>query len=82
MTIRSTFKIDFQNPGLAEKFYCSLLPEARTTKSKTAKVSIARHGSVLAIDIESSTIASSRALLNSYIRWISTSLEIVNLKGD
>ena len=82
MGIRSTLVIDFGDPSLAEKFYYILLPEVKTTKPKTAKATIALEGSSLAIKIEASTIASLRALLNSYIRWISTSLEVVNLKGD
>ncbi len=82
MVILSTLKIDLKNPALAEKFYISLLPEVKTTKSKTATVSITRQDAMLTIKIEASTVASLRALLNSYIRWISTSLEVVNLKGD
>jgi tRNA threonylcarbamoyladenosine modification (KEOPS) complex Pcc1 subunit len=38
-------------------------------------------GSSVVISIASSTIAATRALLNSYIRWISISLDIVCMKG-
>jgi tRNA threonylcarbamoyladenosine modification (KEOPS) complex Pcc1 subunit len=32
--------------------------------------------------IDASSIAPMRALLNSYIRWVDTSLEVAKLKGD
>jgi len=82
MTIKSTLKIELGDPDLAEKLYRTILPEVETTKSKASKASICQDGGTLYIDIEAATIAGVRALLNSYIRWITTSLEVVNLKGD
>jgi len=82
MTIKSNLKIELGDPDLAEKLYRAILPEVATTKSKVSKVSIRREGGALTIEIEAVTIAGVRALLNSYIRWITTSLEVVNLKGD
>jgi tRNA threonylcarbamoyladenosine modification (KEOPS) complex Pcc1 subunit len=82
MTIKSTIKIDLGDPDLTEKLYRAILPEVETTKSKMSKVSLHREGGVLCMETETSTIAGVRALLNSYIRWITTSLEVVNLKGD
>jgi tRNA threonylcarbamoyladenosine modification (KEOPS) complex Pcc1 subunit len=82
MTIKSSLRIELDDPDLAEKLYRAILPEVATTKSKVSKVSISREGGALTIEVEAATIAGVRALLNSYIRWITTSLEVVNLKGD
>lgn len=81
-TIHSVLKIHLGNPDLAEKLYKAILPEVSTTKSKVSKVSIYLEGGTLHMEIEAATVAGVRALLNSYIRWITTSLEVVNLEGD
>lgn len=81
-TIYSVLKIHLGNPDLARKIYKAIFPEVSTTKSKVFKVSIHLKGGALHIEIEAATVAGVRALLNSYIRWITTSLEVVNLDGD
>jgi tRNA threonylcarbamoyladenosine modification (KEOPS) complex Pcc1 subunit len=82
MTIKSTIKIELGDPALVEDLYRAILPEVATTRSKVSKASLSRDGGTLCIEIEAATIAGVRALLNSYIRWITTSLEVVNLEGD
>jgi len=81
-TIHSVIKIHLGDPDLAEKLYKVIFPEIATTKSKISKVSIRLEGGTLHMEIEAATVAGVRALLNSYIRWITTSLEVVNLEGD
>lgn len=68
--------IDTKDPVIAENLYRILLPEVRTTKAKSSKIFIRNEGGALYLDIEASTIASLRALLNSYLRWIATSIEL------
>jgi tRNA threonylcarbamoyladenosine modification (KEOPS) complex Pcc1 subunit len=72
----STLMIYTKDPVIAENLYRILLPEVRTTKAKSSKIFIRREGSALYLDIEASTIANLRALLNSYLRWIATSIEL------
>ncbi len=81
-TIHSVLKIHLGNPDIAEKLYKAILPEVSTAKSKVSKVFIYLEGGTLHMEIEAATDAGVRALLNSYIRWIITSLEVVNLEGD
>jgi tRNA threonylcarbamoyladenosine modification (KEOPS) complex Pcc1 subunit len=82
MALRSTLLIDLSDADLAKKLVEVLAPEAASAKSKSSKVSVESKGRSLSIEIEAPTVASLRALLNSYIRWISTSLDVVCLKGD
>jgi tRNA threonylcarbamoyladenosine modification (KEOPS) complex Pcc1 subunit len=81
-TIYSDLKIHLNDPDLAKKLYKAILPEVSTTKSKASKVSIHLKDGTLHMEIEAATVAGVRALLNSYIRWITTSLEVVTLEGD
>lgn len=81
MIATSQLKVDLDDEKKAETLYLALLPEAKTAKPGVAKVSIRREGTFLVLDIEASSVAALRALLNSYIRWLSTSLEVMEL-GD
>jgi len=82
VAIRSKLMINLGEYALAEKLYRALIPEAETTKSRGAKISIKVEGEALIMEIEAVAIAPLRALLNSYIRWVCISLDIVTLKGD
>jgi len=78
--ITSTLVINAGDPVIAENLYKILIPEVKTTKSKHSRVSIRSENGVLYLDIEAKTIAGLRALLNSYLRWIATSLDFLRWK--
>lgn len=71
--------IESENEELTNSLYKILLPEVKTTKSKSTKVSIKRENKNLYLYIEAKTTAGLRAILNSYLRWINSSLEILEL---
>ncbi|MGQ9759340.1 MAG: KEOPS complex subunit Pcc1 [Candidatus Methanomethylicaceae archaeon] len=74
--LTSTLIIETEDPSMAENLYRILIPEVKTTKTKSSKVSIRREGGRLYLEIEANSIASLRALLNSYLRWIGASMDI------
>lgn len=80
--ISSVLRFDLEDEAIAKGLEASLIPEVKTTKPRAASISIERQGSFLIFAIDSSSIPPMRALLNSYIRWITTSLEVAKLKGD
>lgn len=80
--ISSMLTIDVGDEPLAISLSASLMPEVRTTKPRSASITIEQQGCSLVLKIDASSVAPMRALLNSYIRWIYTSLEIAKLKGD
>jgi len=82
MAVRSTLRIQPDRKGLAEQLYRTLLPEAETTRSRGAHISLRLEGPDLVIEIKAASIAPLRALLNSYIRWVCISLDIITLKGE
>ena len=82
MTLHSTLSIHLDEEVLAEDLLRAITPELTTMKSRGSKASMRVEGSDVVLQIEAPTVASLRALLNSYIRWVSTSLDIVSLKGD
>ena len=80
--ISSVLLIDVGGESVARSLHASLTPEVKTTKPRSASISVERQGSSLMFRINASSIAPMRALLNSYIRWVDTSLEVAKLKGD
>lgn len=81
MNVSSLLKFDFEDEGRASALFASIIPEVKHTKPGIAKVSIKKEGGSILLKIEASSVAALRALLNSYIRWLSTSLEVMEL-GD
>lgn len=81
MSTSASFRIHFDDEIKAARLYAALLPEVRDTKPGVAEVLMTLEGASLQLKIESCSLAAVRALLNSYIRWLSTSLEVMSL-GD
>lgn len=77
--ISSTLVIEVEDEELAENLYRIILPEVKTTKSRSTKVSMRREGKSLCFHVEAKTTAGLRAILNSYLRWICSSLEVLAL---
>lgn len=79
LPISSILIIETENEELINNLYKILLPEVKTTKSKSTRVSLRREANNLYLCIEAKTTAGLRAILNSYLRWINSSLEILEL---
>lgn len=79
--ISSVFTIETEDEGLTNILYRILLPEVKTTRSKSTRVSLRREGKSLHLCVEAKTMAGLRAILNSYLRWVASSLEILELRG-
>lgn len=81
MKTSSSLRIEFEEERRAATLYAALLPEVRASKPGFAEVSMVLEGSSLRLEVDGRSLAAVRALLNSYIRWLSTSLEVMDL-GD
>ncbi len=77
--IKSKLIINIDDPIVANNIYKILIPEVKTTKS--SKISIIKiNDNSIHLYIETKTIPSLRAILNSYLRWINSCLEIFSWK--
>ncbi|MDI9644231.1 MAG: KEOPS complex subunit Pcc1 [Candidatus Verstraetearchaeota archaeon] len=81
MRIAASLKINFDDETKASRIYAAILPEVRSTKPGVARVSMSLEGTSIRLEIGGSSLAAVRALLNSYIRWLSTSFEVMSLGG-
>jgi tRNA threonylcarbamoyladenosine modification (KEOPS) complex Pcc1 subunit len=62
-------------PELLER---SLLPEAERPTSERSSVSLASNVEVFEILIEASDVIALRAAFNSYLRWVSSILDVID----
>jgi tRNA threonylcarbamoyladenosine modification (KEOPS) complex Pcc1 subunit len=77
--IKSKLIINIDDPILADNIYRILIPEVKTTKS--SKISIVKNNdNNVILYIEARTIPGLRAILNSYLRWINSCLDVFSLK--
>ena len=80
--VESEIEIEFENPEEANIVLGSLKPEICGSPSDRTSVNINTYQSTLMISIEAQDNASFRASLNSYLRWIKLSSEILDLRKE
>jgi len=80
--IETEIVIDFENPDEAEIILESIKPEIDGSPSDRTSVSINVHESRLKLIINAHDPASFRASMNSYLRWIKLSKEVLDLKNE
>jgi KEOPS complex subunit Pcc1 len=80
--VETELEIDFENPKDAEIILESIKPEINGSPSDRTSVSVDIRDSTLNIVITAQDTASFRASLNSYLRWIKLSEEVINLKNE
>lgn len=80
--VKSEFKIEFKDLKDAKIVMNALEPELATAPSERSSTQIKRVDKTLIIDIKADDAASLRANVNSYLRWIMLSHDVINLKKN
>ena len=71
MKVLCIIKISFSSPSVVNLFFDALLPEVKTSELVRTKVSLYKETSNLFLKIEAKDTVALRAILNSYLRWVS-----------
>jgi len=80
--VKSKIEIEFENLKEANIVLRSINPEILTAPSERSSIRTdLKNGNVLRIIIDSEDASSLRASLNSYLRWIMLSYDILKLKN-
>lgn len=77
--IETVFNIEYDNSHDAEIVYNSIKPEISFARGERSTSEIELEDNVIVIRIFSTDVVSLRASINSYVRWIKLSNEILNL---
>jgi len=80
--VKSEFQIDFDDLNDARIVMNALEPEIATTPSDRSSTQIKLVDKTLIINIKADDAASLRANVNSYLRWIMLSHDVINLKKN
>jgi KEOPS complex subunit Pcc1 len=80
--VKSEIVIDLDTPLQAETVLNSVLPEIESSPSERSSMKINVQGSSIFLKINSNDAASFRASLNSSLRWILLSLEVLDLQKN
>ncbi len=80
--VETELEIEFDNSQEAKIVLASIEPEINGSPSDRTSVNIDIHDTTLKIIINAKDTASFRASLNSYLRWIKLSKEVIDLKTE
>jgi KEOPS complex subunit Pcc1 len=75
------FQIEFDDTKQAYIILKALEPEIISSPSHRASVELKIDGSKLNMNIQAEDVTSLRAAINSYIRWIMLSLDVIRIKN-
>ena len=79
--VKTDLEIEFDDPGYVKMIIGSIEPEILTAPSFRSSVEIRMiDENTLRLEIEAEDVSSLRASLNSYLRWIMLSYDILKLK--
>jgi KEOPS complex subunit Pcc1 len=80
--LETEIEIEFENSKEAEIVLKSIKPEINGSPSDRTSVKINIRDNTMKLIINAQDTASFRAALNSYLRWIKLSNEVINLKKE
>ncbi len=80
--VETELEIEFDTPQEAEIVFGSIKQEINGSPFDRTSVNIDIYDDTLKIVINAKDTASFRASLNSYLRWIKLSKEVINLKSE
>ncbi|WP_321421078.1 KEOPS complex subunit Pcc1 [uncultured Methanobacterium sp.] len=79
--VESLIELEFPSSSDAEIVFRAIEPEIRGSPSERTSTEIESEGNILKISITAQDTTSLRASLNSYLRWVMLSNEILELKN-
>jgi tRNA threonylcarbamoyladenosine modification (KEOPS) complex Pcc1 subunit len=76
---KADIRLKFINQKQVETLLDALNPEANAPVTRRANVKLQKDGLFLAITIEAEDTVALRATLNAYLRWISSTVNVIQL---
>lgn len=74
------FQVEFEDPRQAKIVLKALEPEVLSSPSERSTMKLDLKGNLLCVDIQAKDTTSLRASVNSYLRWIMLSLDVIDVK--
>ena len=77
--IETIFEVEFNSEHHAQIIYNSIKPELSFSRNDRSTTTIQLKNKSIIIEINSKDVVSLRASINSYVRWINLSMEILKI---
>jgi tRNA threonylcarbamoyladenosine modification (KEOPS) complex Pcc1 subunit len=82
MKAGATVRLPFSSKKKLETLMEALIPEANLSFTKRTKAEIAEEGTFLVVNIEAADSVALRATLNAFLRWISSTVNVLEAAED
>ena len=79
-SVKAEFEMEFENPWEAEVILKSLEPEIASAPSQRSSTNLKLVNNKLKMEIDAADVTSLRAAINSYLRWIRLSYDVIKLR--
>lgn len=79
-SVKAEFEMEFENPWEAEVILKSLEPEITSAPSQRSSMNLKLVNNILKMEIDAADVTSLRAAINSYLRWIRLSYDVIKLR--
>ena len=79
-SVKAEFEMEFENQWEAEVILKSLEPEMASAPSQKSTTNLKQMNNILKMEIYADDVTSVRAAVNSYLRWIRLSYDVLKLK--
>jgi len=78
MKAKATVRLQFSSEKRLTVLINALLPEASRPATKRSKVTLTRDSQFLVLTVEASDTVALRAALNAYLRWINSTISVLD----
>ncbi|MBL7118497.1 hypothetical protein ISS96_00595 [Candidatus Bathyarchaeota archaeon] len=82
MKVSASLRLMLRDLNTAKAVRAAIFPEILSYKSTQTDISLNLEGECLILEIETYSVSSLRALLNSYLRWMLCAEETIGIVAD
>jgi tRNA threonylcarbamoyladenosine modification (KEOPS) complex Pcc1 subunit len=77
VSAKAFMRLKFDSQKQLQTMLCALTPETQTMQTTRANVALQKDGVFLVLSVEAEDTIALRATLNAYLRWIQSTLNII-----
>jgi KEOPS complex subunit Pcc1 len=76
---KATINLKFDTEKQADTLLSALAPEVKAPPTHRSSVHLAKNGACLTLVVEAEDTVALRATLNAYLRWINSTLNVIDV---
>jgi tRNA threonylcarbamoyladenosine modification (KEOPS) complex Pcc1 subunit len=79
---KAKIRLKFQKPKQIKTILDALMPEANAPVTRRANIKLEKDGLFLVLTVEAGDTVALRATLNAYLRWINSTVNVMDAIGQ